>query len=103
MARKRRKKNKNASGILKLKTIKNAHLNMVKTIEIETDNQLIDVAQKFAHTLHNLRFYTKYWNEHGGYQARDRMNHWQQRADELLNSYGLTTHNNTDAVKIIKY
>jgi len=74
-----------------------------KVIEITSQQQLESRFQALAHTLHNLRFFTKYWNEHGGYEARKNMNNWQEKADNLLDEMGLTLHNNIKAVKIIKY
>ena len=76
---------------------------MVKVIQVETDEQAKELISELAHTLHNLRFFTKYWNEHGGYQARKNMTNWQFRADALLDSLGLTLHNNINSVKTIKY
>lgn len=71
-------------------------------IEIGSEADLKDKFAEVAHVLHNLRFFTKFWNEHGGYQARRRMQYWQERADALLDSMGLTLHNNIQAVQIIK-
>lgn len=76
---------------------------MVKSIEVHTEVEMKAVMADLAHILHNLRFYTKYWNEHGGYQARNQMKIWEQKADTILNSLGLRLHNNISAVTIIKY
>ena len=51
----------------------------IKVIEINSPEQLEAQFKKLAHTLHNLRFFTKYWNEHGGYEARKNMNNWQEK------------------------
>lgn len=67
--------------------------------DIEKKETVFEMAGQLAHTLHNLRFFTKYWNEHGGYAARERMKYWQDKADKLLDSYGITTHNNIKAIK----
>ena len=76
---------------------------MNKVIEITTEQELKTRFEQLAHVLHNLRFFTKYWNEHGGAHARSRMHHWQQKADTLLNEMGHTLHNNITAIKLIKY
>lgn len=73
-----------------------------KVVEISSEKELKVKFQELAHTLHNLRFATKYWNEHGGFCARERMNTWQKRADQLLDSLGLTLHNNINSVTVIK-
>ena len=73
-----------------------------KVLTAQGEAQIKAVAEEAVRVLHNLRFYTKYWNEHGGYQARARMEYWQTQADKLLDSLGLTTHRNINAVKIIK-
>lgn len=72
-------------------------------VEVESDQDLVTRFQALAHVLHNLRFFTKYWNEHGGYQARQNMKYWQDKADALLNSMGLTLHENISSVLILKY
>lgn len=74
-----------------------------KTIEIASENEIIERMEEMAYILHNLRFFTKYWNEHGGYQARMKKKYWEEKADKCLDKNGLTTHNNINSVKIIKY
>lgn len=58
--------------------------------------------EDLLHISHNLRFWQKYWKENYGSHSRDRMNYWQQKMDEKLDSHGLTEHNNTRAIKIYK-
>lgn len=67
-----------------------------------TDQQMPAQLQEALHILHNLRFFTKYWNETGGGQARDYKKRWEEKADKLLNSYGLTIHQNTRYITVIK-
>ena len=76
---------------------------MTKTLEINNEEELKKMTQDLAHILHNLRFYTKYWQEHGGYHARERRKYWEEMADNRLDSIGLTLHNNISSVKIIKH
>ena len=76
---------------------------MNKTIELESENDLKKRFEEMAHILHNLRFYTKYWNEHGGYKARERKNIWEEKADQCLDKNGLNLHNNINSVTVIKY
>lgn len=73
-----------------------------KVVEISTEEQLKKEFQEAVHILHNLRFYTKYWNEHGGFKARENMNRWQARADNYLNGHGCTLHNNINSVTVLK-
>lgn len=72
-------------------------------VKIETEEQLTRKFEELAHALHNLRFFTKYWNEHGGYQARQRMKFWQEKADDLLDGMGLTLHRNINSITVIKH
>lgn len=58
--------------------------------------------REMARIMHNLRFYTKYWNEHGGFNARKNMKYWEEKADACLDQNGLTTHNNTNSIKVSK-
>lgn len=74
---------------------------MNKVIET-TDQQLPAQLQEALHILHNLRFFTKYWNENGGGQARQYKKRWEEKADKLLNSHGLTTHENIRSITVIK-
>ncbi len=67
-----------------------------------TDKQVADQFGEVMHILHNLRFFTKYWNENGGGQARQYKKYWEEKADQLLNSHGLTTHQNTRSITVIK-
>lgn len=76
---------------------------MNKTIELESVDDLKKRFEEMAHILHNLRFYTKYWNEHGGYYAREKKNYWQEKADACLDKNGMTLHNNINSVTVIKY
>lgn len=76
---------------------------MEKVVEINSDKELKSRFEEMAHILHNLRFYSKYWVEHGGYQARSRKKFWEEKADQCLNKNGLTLHNNINSVKVIKY
>lgn len=72
------------------------------TVKIKTEEELKIKFQEVAHILHNLRFFTKYWNEHGGFEARKRMNYWQDKADAVLDSLGLILHHNIKSVTVIK-
>lgn len=74
-----------------------------EVFQIKSAEDLKEPFQQLAEVLHNLRFYTKYWNEHGGANARKRMHYWQEMADKLLDSLGLTLHNNISSVKVIQY
>lgn len=76
---------------------------MNKTIELDSVDDLKKRFEEMAHILHNLRFYTKYWNEHGGYKARERKNQWEEKADACLDKNGMTLHNNINSVTVIKY
>lgn len=67
-----------------------------------TDNRVTDQFAEAMHILHNLRFFTKYWNENGGGQARQYKKYWEEKADQLLTSHGLTTHQNTRSITVIK-
>lgn len=58
--------------------------------EAHTNKPVKQLAEEAIHILNNPRFHTKYWNEHGGHQARFRMKYWQQKADSLLDSLQLT-------------
>lgn len=74
----------------------------IPVIKIESEEQLAEKFIELAHVLHNLRFYEKYWNEHYGCDARRNMKKWQKKADDLLDSLGLTLHNNINAVKVVR-
>jgi CRISPR/Cas system-associated endonuclease Cas1 len=60
-------------------------------IEYSTDEQLQQMHAEALHVLHNLRFWTKRWDEHYGHEARTRKQYWQGKADELLNKFGFDT------------
>ncbi len=71
-------------------------------VEIKTEQEMISKFEQMAHTLHNLRFWTKYWERHYGYEAKRKKDYWQAKADKILDELGLTLHNNSQAVKLIK-
>lgn len=71
-------------------------------IEYSTDEQLQELHADALRVLHNLGYWTKYWEKHYGSDARNAKKRWEKRADELLNGFGLTEHNNTKAIQIIK-
>jgi len=74
---------------------------MNKAIEIQP-GRVTEELEQALHILHNLRFFTKYWNENGGGQARQYKKYWEEKADNLLNTHGLTLHQNTRSITIIK-
>lgn len=72
--------------------------NQEKTTEISPEDRFLEIAR----IMHNLRFYTKYWHEHGGFHARKRMKYWEEKADAFLDKIGLTLHNNTRNIQTPK-
>lgn len=74
---------------------------MNKVIET-TARQIPGQLEEALHILHNLRFFTKYWNEVGGGQAREYKKRWEEKADKLLTSHGLTLHEKTRSITVIK-
>jgi len=68
-------------------------------VTIHTEKELYDLAAESVRVLHNLRFWTKYWQEHLGSHAKRKKEYWEQKADALLNELGMTEHNNTRTIK----
>lgn len=68
----------------------------------KTYEQLAADHEEALHILHNMRFWQKYWHENFGSKSRGRKEHWEQKADAFLDANGLTEHNNTKAIQIIK-
>ena len=66
------------------------------------DDQIKAELEQLLNIVHNMRFYQKYWHEHFGHKARDRKNVWEQKADETLDRLGLTEHNNTRSVQVLR-
>ena len=65
-----------------------------------TPEEMKKQLEELLHILHNMRFYQKYWHEHFGYNARERKDAWEQKADEKLNSFNLTAHNKTKPIQV---
>jgi ABC-type uncharacterized transport system ATPase subunit len=71
-------------------------------IEYSTDEQLQQMHAEALHVLHNLRFWTKRWDEHFGCFAKKNKENWEKKADEMLDRFGLHEHNNRKPVIIYK-
>lgn len=67
-----------------------------------TEEQMKKELQELLHIVHNMRFAQKYWHIHFGSTARQQKEKWELKADEKLNRFGLTEHNNTNAVQVIR-
>jgi len=44
-------------------------------------------ASELAHILLNLRFHTKNWDQHFGYENRLKKKHWEEKADKWLEDH----------------
>lgn len=71
-------------------------------IKIETEEELKNLFLELAHAGHNMRFAQKFWNEHGGGQARDKKKYWETKFDGILNRMGMSEHQNLKAIKIVR-
>ncbi len=65
------------------------------TIVIHSPEEMADKLAELAKVLHNLRYWTKYWKQVYGSRARAQKEIWEQRADQLLDELGLSSHNDT--------
>ena len=74
---------------------------MTNTIQL-TPEQMKQELEELLHIVHNMRFAQKYWHEHFGCQARQQCKRWETKADAKLDAFGLTAHNNTNKVTVVK-
>lgn len=74
---------------------------MPNTIYLSQD-QMKKELEELLHILHNMRFAQKYWHEHFGAQARQKCKVWEAKADAKLDAFGLSEHNNTNAIQVIR-
>lgn len=74
---------------------------MPNTIHL-TAEQMKQELEELLHIVHNMRFAQKYWHQHFGSAARNQARRWETKADQKLDALGLTTHNNTNKVQVVK-
>lgn len=72
------------------------------TIKINSEEELKQLFLELAHAGHNMRFAQKYWHENGGGHARDKKKYWETKFDGVLNRIGLSEHQNTKAIYIVR-
>lgn len=65
------------------------------TIIIASPEDMTEKMAELVKVLHNLRYWTKYWRLVYGKKAREQKEHWEKRADELLDELGLSGHADT--------
>lgn len=65
------------------------------TITISSPEEMAEKLAELAKVLHNLRYWTKYWKEVYGSRARVQKEHWEKRADILLDELGIDSHRQT--------
>lgn len=69
-------------------------------IKIDSEQELIDVAQDALHVLANLRKFTKLWEESHGVQLKARKKYYEQKADDLIERLQVIEHRNPVQIKI---
>lgn len=57
--------------------------------QFKNDDEMFEATKEIAHTLANLRFWTREWKSKYGSQRRWAMLRWEEKADEVLEKYGL--------------
>lgn len=69
-------------------------------IKINSEEELVKVAQEAVHILNNLRHWTKLWNAHHGKDLRDRKQYWEEKADLFLEQLQVEEHRGQNQIKI---
>ena len=72
------------------------------TIIISNEEELKQFFLELAHAGNNMRLAQKYWHANGGGLARDKKKYWETKFDAILNKLGLSEHQCTKAIYIIK-
>ena len=67
-----------------------------------TPEEAMQKLETLLHMVNNMRFSQKYWHEHFGHNARERKTEWEKKVDDFLNQHGLTEHNKTKAIQVIR-
>lgn len=69
-------------------------------IKINSEQELINVAQEGLHILNNLRHWTKLWNAHHGADLRERKQYWEEKADLFLEKLDVSKTSQSHEIKI---
>lgn len=72
------------------------------TIKVKSPEEMAEKLAELAKTMNNLRYWTKYWKQVYGGRARQQKEHWEKRADTLLDELGLNSHNETTHTLVVR-
>jgi hypothetical protein len=72
------------------------------TIRIRDEKELTTKFSELAHIALNLRFWTRYWKEHYGSDARAKKNLWENKMDSWLRNMGLDDIDRLKAIQVFK-
>lgn len=69
-------------------------------IKVESEEELVELAEEMLHIITNLRYWSKEWSSKYGVDAKRRMKYWEARADELLANRNVPKYERQEQLKI---
>ena len=69
-------------------------------IKVESEEELLKMAQEAVHILKNLRYWQSAWQTHYGGELLKAKKKWEQRADDFLSNFPQEKTNHADDLSI---